>query len=497
MVVKNIPIEEVGHKAASNCHFKEFGQSALSILQMTALQMTADAATLITFSYLSLKLVVFLRPGAAYFPSYLYVLLSAAASIVMIRGFARSGVYSVFDSTQGSAGVLRATCKRLVEVILVLTGCLFVLKVSNDFSRVWLITWSITSAIGLCTLRLIAMDGAQKLIQNGRLTKEIAIVGVSELGVKLAAQLAQEGCGTRLVGLFDQRRTRRIASLAEGTMVHDLSALDQLLRGGQVDEVVIAIPPDASNRILQLARRFHPSPVSLKVVAPRGYENFQVLDSSRYGEIAIFGVMSKPLDDVSLVFKWIEDKVIASFCLLLTLPVMLLIAGLIKLDSRGPVLFKQKRLGVNNVPFACLKFRTMYEDQTDPLADRQTTRKDARVTRVGRWLRRLSLDELPQLLNVLLGEMSLVGPRPHAPNTRAEGQLFADAVADYAIRHRVKPGITGWAQVNGWRGETTTLEQIEQRVQHDLYYIQNWSLWLDLRILALTPVRGLLSADAF
>jgi len=170
---------------------------------------------------------------------------------------------------------------------------------------------------------------------------------------------------------------------------------------------------------------------------------------------------------------------------------------LIKLDSPGPVLFRQPRLGFNNVMFTVYKFRTMQHGAADLLADKQTTRGDPRITRVGRILRKLSLDELPQLFNVLGGSMSLVGPRPHAPNTKAGDTLFHDAVAEYALRHRVKPGITGWAQVSGWRGETKTLEQIEQRVACDLYYIDNWSLKFDIRIIFLTLVREINSSTAF
>ena len=166
-------------------------------------------------------------------------------------------------------------------------------------------------------------------------------------------------------------------------------------------------------------------------------------------------------------------------------------------DSPGPVLFRQPRLGFNNRLFTCYKFRTMHHGMTDLLGDRQATRGDPRVTRLGKWLRALSLDELPQLLNVLKGNMSLVGPRPHPPNTKADDKLFSDVVAKYAFRHRVKPGITGWAQVNGWRGETRTVEQIENRVACDLAYIENWSIWFDLRIMVLTVTREILSRHAF
>jgi lipopolysaccharide/colanic/teichoic acid biosynthesis glycosyltransferase len=160
-------------------------------------------------------------------------------------------------------------------------------------------------------------------------------------------------------------------------------------------------------------------------------------------------------------------------------------------------LIRQPRMGFNNKMFLCYKFRTMHHRMTDVLADQQTTRDDPRITRVGKYLRKLSLDELPQLLNVLRGSMSLVGPRPHAPNTKAADRLFADVVQQYAVRHRVKPGITGWAQVNGWRGETRTVDQIEQRVACDLFYIEHWTIWLDLKIMAMTVLREVRSRHAF
>ena len=165
---------------------------------------------------------------------------------------------------------------------------------------------------------------------------------------------------------------------------------------------------------------------------------------------------------------------------------LLLIALAIKLDSRGPVFFKQVRYGFNNTLIRVWKFRSMYSDMADVHCDVQTCKDDPRITRVGQFLRRSSLDELPQLFNVLFGSMSLVGPRPHALSTKAEGSLFTDIVDRYAARHRVKPGITGWAQVNGWRGETDTVEKIQKRVDFDLYYIDNWSIWFDIQILLKT-----------
>jgi exopolysaccharide biosynthesis polyprenyl glycosylphosphotransferase len=197
-------------------------------------------------------------------------------------------------------------------------------------------------------------------------------------------------------------------------------------------------------------------------------------------------LFDRPISGRSYALKLVEDLAFAGIALLFMAPLMLVIAAAINLDSPGPVLFKQRRFGFNNNLIEVWKFRTMRTDCADADADVQTTKQDPRVTRVGQFLRKSSLDELPQLINVLRGEMSIVGPRPHAVATKAEGQLFENVVYGYAARHRVKPGITGWAQVNGWRGETDTIDKIRKRVEHDLYYIDHWSVWLDLYIMVKT-----------
>ena len=187
--------------------------------------------------------------------------------------------------------------------------------------------------------------------------------------------------------------------------------------------------------------------------------------------------------------KIVLDRLAAAIGLIVLYPLLLAIALIIRLESPGPALFTQPRVGYRQKIFKCYKFRSMYHHMAEPCGTTQATRDDIRVTRFGRFLRRSSLDELPQLLNVLKGEMSLVGPRPHAPNTRAAGRLFDDVVPNYHERHCVRPGITGWAQVNGWRGETRTPEDIQMRVRYDMDYIRDWSLLFDVRILLLTLVR--------
>jgi Undecaprenyl-phosphate glucose phosphotransferase len=461
---------------------------------MAAAQMVSDGLILILVSYLSYRLVLYPYHQFEYIEYLPYFLVTVSTTILMILSFALSGVYDIVVE-RNSVVILRSTIKCLVTVLLLLTACLFILRISDNVSRLWLGTWSLTSAVALCGFRLFVAFAARRLRQSGRLTRNIAVVGASEIGQQLALKFTQDRLGTRLVGLFDERRSRFVQG-SSAASVDQLPVLYELLYKGHVDEVVIAIPPHASHRIVELSRRFHPFAVSLRVLAPEGYENFRVLDSRRYGGIGTFRVMGKPLDDVAALVKRIEDVVIAGVCLLLTLPLLLVIALSIKLDSRGPVLFKQKRLGANNLPFDLLKFRTMFVEHTDPLGQQLTRAGDPRITRIGRFLRMTSMDELPQLVNVLRGEMSLVGPRPHALAASAAGVAYARAISDYPIRHRVKPGITGWAQVNGWRGETATIEQIRKRVEHDLYYVENWSLTFDLLILGRTVFAVLSRANA-
>jgi Undecaprenyl-phosphate glucose phosphotransferase len=489
MTVGDIPSAGIDRKP-----FRSFNVDEVNRTLIAAVQMVGDGFILTTLSCISLVLVTYVHHEALYIGYLPYFVMTVGTTVIMILGFARSGVYDAFEEFK-RIGVLR-TVKCLALAILLLTTCLFVLKLSDNVSRLWLAAWSITSAIALCGLRLFTASTVQRLRQSGRLMKNVAIVGASEVGQQLAARFIEERLGTRLVGIFDERQSRFVRSSNGGTKVHQLPALYELLCRGRLDEIVIAIPPHASGRVLELSRRFHPFAVSLRVLAPAGYENFQVLDSRRYGDIGTFRVMGKPLEEVAALVKRIEDVVIAGVCLLVTLPLMFVIALCIKLDSRGPVLFKQKRLGANNLTFDLLKFRSMYVEQADPLGHQLTQAGDSRITRVGRFLRMMSLDELPQLINVLRGDMSLVGPRPHALAASAAGISYARAISEYPIRHRVKPGITGWAQVNGWRGETTTIEQIRQRVEHDLYYIENWSLTFDLLILGRTIFAVLSRANA-
>jgi Undecaprenyl-phosphate glucose phosphotransferase len=267
-----------------------------------------------------------------------------------------------------------------------------------------------------------------------------------------------------------------------------VSTLVDFARQTRVDLVIVSMPLSAEKRVLEMLKQLWVLPVDIRLSAHMSQLKFAAKAYSYLGDVPVFDVADRPISDWNLVFKWLFDHLVAAVALIVLSPVMIATAIAIKLDSKGPVLFRQKRHGFNNELVEVFKFRSMYTDLADLSAKNLVTRNDPRVTRVGRFIRKTSIDELPQLFNVLMGNLSIVGPRPHATQAKAANVLYYEAVEGYFARHKVKPGITGWAQVNGWRGETDTLDKIMQRVNHDLYYIEHWSLVLDLYILVMTPI---------
>ena len=369
----------------------------------------------------------------------------------------------------------------------ILLAVAFSLKISIHFSRVWAVSWFGVAAMALATTQLVVRASVRHLARVGSFASRTVIVGAGEHGQRLADHLARHGdARINIIGFIDDRGDRVPRTYEGHEVLGDSAHLMALIQRGVVDQVFIALPWSASERLLTVMTQLAVAPVHIRL-AP-DLIGFDLVDRefTHVARLPMLHVFDRPISGWLHFTKMLEDKVLASLMLLSLGPLMLLIAAAIRLDSRGPVLFRQKRYGFNNNLIEVLKFRTMYHDRSDADCVVQTTRNDPRVTRTGDFLRRSSLDELPQLINVLRGDMSLVGPRPHAVQTKAEGQLFEDVVDQYAARHKVKPGITGWAQVNGWRGETDTLEKIRKRVEHDLYYIDNWSVWFDFYILLRT-----------
>lgn len=311
----------------------------------------------------------------------------------------------------------------------------------------------------------------------------VAIIGAGPEADRMVRALNQRGARRAVfLGVFDDRGTRA----GSGTLAISgpVSDLIELGKARSIDWVLLALPATADLRIASMVHQLKSLAVSVGV----GDAQSMPL-ASRYvaGQITVRLLAERPIRLWGAAAKGIEDYVVTALLTLALLPLMALIALAIRIESPGPVLFKQRRHAWNNAEFEVYKFRSMRWNagaQTQPLM--QTARNDARITRLGRFLRRTSLDELPQLFNVLRGEMSLVGPRPHAVNMLTEDRLSEEIVKTYAHRHRVKPGLTGWAQVNGYRGAMDTARHLRRRTRLDLQYIENWSFWFDLKILAMT-----------
>lgn len=262
--------------------------------------------------------------------------------------------------------------------------------------------------------------------------------------------------------------------------------------------LIVALPLDADARIRQILDEVRVLPVDVRLSCYSANFTFPRRSGLSITEPGLIDVSDRPLSGGKRLAKRALDVALTSLVTLPLLPVMAVTAIAIRLDSPGPVIFKQYRDGYNHKPVEVWKFRSMYADQSDPKARNIVTKGDPRVTRVGRFIRKWSIDELPQLFNVLRGDLSLVGPRPHAVNAiSSRQQAFEEIVDGYAARHRVPPGVTGWAQINGLRGEIDDPETLLRRVEHDLYYIENRSIWLDLYILAMTPLKLLDTKNAY
>ena len=417
------------------------------------------------------------------FSFYLTPILISAALILTAFYFA--GLYkipAIKDPRQQWIKILAIS----VFVFFSLLGLAFALKISDQISRVWAFSSWIIGISLICVVRIFALYLIRHWAKSGYLTRNIVILGVSEQGRRFIAELKRiNEPWNVVVGIFDDRSTRLKEGFSKQSVCGSVEALCAFVRQNRVDEVVLALPWSAENRILELLDRLRELPVQVCLAPDLVGFRFSCSRFSRLGGIGLLDIAHKPLEGWKVIVKELEDKILALLLLILFAPLMLLIALGIKLESRGPMIFRQPRYGYNNKVFSVLKFRTMYHKHAPEKDVPQARRNDPRVTRIGRFLRRLSLDELPQLFNVLQGTMSLVGPRPQAVPHNEE---YAAIISGYFARHRMKPGITGWAQVNGLRGETDAPEKMKARVEHDIYYTDHWSLLFDLQILIMTAL---------
>lgn len=369
----------------------------------------------------------------------------------------------------------------------------FALKNTASYSRVICVGWF---ALAFCFSALWRIAG--RMIKNtlhkkGFSTRKVAIIGCTANASRLITEIANRPeLGLQFHGVYDDRLPDRLPEC--GQMLHGkIDECVESARNGAFDKLYITLPLSADKRISEIIQRLGDTTVDVHIVPDLLLYNLMHARLGNIGRVETLSVFESPYYGARDWLKRTFDVVVSTIALVLLAVPMLVIAAAIKLTSRGPVFFKQDRYGLDGKPIKVYKFRSMtVQDNGNTVI--QATKNDARVTPLGAVLRRTSLDELPQFINVLKGDMSVVGPRPHAV---AHNEQYRKLVAFYMLRHKVKPGITGWAQINGWRGETDSLEKMEKRVEYDLNYIKNWSLWWDTKIVFLTFFRGFTGKNVY
>jgi Undecaprenyl-phosphate glucose phosphotransferase len=412
----------------------------------------------------------------------------------------------VFINVWGGLGSLNALMRPVGQAdnvlvaigtsFLFLMSVLYGLDVAYMFNAAWLLTFAGWTAAGIIAVRLSAFGILRALSRLHLIGRSMAILGVNERSSRLLRKIARDRpYFTEVEGVFVVG-SETVGDNWEGAPV--LGGIDELLtkaRAGMIDDIVVARSWSTDPLMTDTIEKLKELPVNVYLLSDlAGFDLTFKPILGKSSQLPMFEVTQRPIAGWSSASKKLLDYLLASIALLLLAPLFLLVALAIKLDSPGPVFFMQQRLGFNNRPFAIYKFRSMYHREVPEQRVQQARRRDPRVTRVGRVIRATSFDELPQLFNVLDGTMSLVGPRPHALSHNEE---YGEQIRGYFARHKVKPGITGWAQVNGLRGETADLETMRARVDHDVFYTENWSLFFDIKIIVMTIFVVLLQKTAY
>ena len=362
----------------------------------------------------------------------------------------------------------------------------------------WIAAVFVIAALVFALIGMLARRAISRLTLTGAIGQRIAVYGAGGSADMLRATIAAQ-CGPEAIidSIYDERTKARDTDTPGTAIETNFNPLIKNIKSRNTDSVVLNLPWTPSDRILQIKERLEAVNVNvcLSVAFAPNSLNFSPESSANLARG--LHIYRRPVTGLEALAKLMLDKVLSIIALVLLLPVFVLTALAIWIESPGPVLFRQKRLGFNNEPFEMYKFRSMHQASEDRNAGKLVTKGDARVTRVGKIIRRTSIDELPQLINVLKGDMSLVGPRPHAYGAKAANKLYEEVVRRYPARHRARPGITGLAQVRGFRGNTIAEQDIENRVMSDIEYIDNWSLGLDIYIIAKTGVTFLFQKGAY
>ncbi len=488
------PIQVPGQKAV-----KRGLLPPLSATTVGAILVASDSLALLLSGFLLYDMIVVYSPLQNYYWTAIAFVWLVTLSIL---NFGRLYLYDV---------AINPLSRSKMFVIVVATAFLFLLAVAfsldvaDGLSRRWVGYFAAMSTSVLVFNRILVAQFIRRaqLLENSR--RNMAIIGTGEQAKRLLEAIDEtKHQPLRIAGVYEAAQAAGLpkgnkkgkpAIGIEGMKPGGVTALMQSARAGLVDDVLIALPWSQDQMIIELLDQLRELPVNVYLASDLvGFRTEFKNPPSHFGRLPILQVVGKPLAGWDSIIKALEDFVLAILVFILVAPFMLLIAICVKLDSAGPVFFRQKRLGFNNQVFHVYKFRTMYHQQVAPEQTKQAQKGDCRVTRIGRFLRRSSLDELPQIFNVLSGTMSIVGPRPHALDHNEE---FAKRTKGYFARHRVKPGITGLAQVKGYRGETDTHEKLEGRIRNDNFYAENWSLSLDIWILIRTVVITIWGKNAY
>jgi Undecaprenyl-phosphate glucose phosphotransferase len=434
-----------------------------------------------------------LRHGVVAIPTVYTVAIMLGA--ILGSGYMHSARVYSFETVRLTGLHFGSVAGCWVSVFGTLLIAAYSIKISDELSRVWALSWFAIGLAGFGLARLILLLQVFRWIRRGVLTRNVAVIGAGELGQRLVKFVeSQKDAGVRLAGVYDDRQTRVPKRVGGQVVLGTVDDLVHHLRDQRVDEIIIALPWRAEFHLAQILDKLKSVAAEVRLCPEAVAFELPNLGYATVLGIPMLKILERPLTGWRTIIKEVEDRVLAGALIAILSPALVLISAAVAIDSPGPVLFRQSRYGFNSNEFKVLKFRTMRHVAVNSGDVAQTRPNDPRVTPVGRFLRRTSLDELPQLFNVLAGDMSLVGPRPHAVPHNLK---YAGLLDGYMQRHRMKPGITGWAQVRGFRGEIRSPEDIRLRVQHDLYYIEHWSLLFDLKILFLTVLSGVAHRKAY
>ncbi len=424
-----------------------------------------------------------------------YTIASFSAVITFILASEISGLYGSWRFSYFRQEITQVfiTWFWVIFVLLILA---YATKISATYSRFVFLFWILLTPFLLSFFRIGIRGFLRKIRSGGKNTRTIAIIGAGEQAIQVTQELKRlSWLGVKLIGYFDDQFSvgYRPISGNQHEVIGKTMDIVELARGNKVDIVFIALPMDNEAMICNLVSELSDTTTVSYIIPDLFISGLLHTRWGYMGNIPFLSIHDRPFNDIDGWVKRAEDVVLSFVILLLIAMPMLVISLLIKLTSRGPIIFKQKRYGISGGEIQVWKFRTMTVCE-DGETVKQAQKNDSRVTRLGAFLRKTSLDELPQFINVLQGRMSIVGPRPHAV---AHNEEYRQQIFGYMLRHTIKPGITGWAQVNGWRGETDTLDKMEKRVDYDLWYINNWSLLLDLKIIGLTIINGFVGKNVY